>query len=321
MKANANSSIWHEHLLGMLAGAILTGAALPALAADGVLEINQTCAEGPGCFPGDSAGFPVQLANPGSYHLTGNLTVDDEATNAIRIMAAHITIDLGGFTISGPAVCSGEPVTSCTNAGTGDGILAANNPDNFHDITIRNGDIRGMGDDAISLQNIGGVHVDGVRAVGNAGFGFKLGPRAQITNSLAASNLENGISASTASRVHGSTSMHNGGIGMNLAGGITIVTDSLSINNGNIGLNCGAAETDTCTIDGVTSSQNENFGMTLGNHAILRGSNITANANGQVIFNGEGGYVGNVISGGTPVSGTGAVELGLNLCNGDTSCP
>lgn len=29
----------------------------PAFASDGVLEINQTCAAGPGCFAGDTAGF------------------------------------------------------------------------------------------------------------------------------------------------------------------------------------------------------------------------------------------------------------------------
>ena len=35
--------------------------ATPALASDGVLEINQTCAVQTGCFTGDTAGFPVTI--------------------------------------------------------------------------------------------------------------------------------------------------------------------------------------------------------------------------------------------------------------------
>lgn len=305
----------------LLCAALVMTAAMPANGADGVLEINQTCAEGPGCFAGDSAGFPVQIANSGSYRLTGNLTVDDGATTVIRIFTAHVTIDLGGFTISGPAVCSDRPVTGCTNGGTGDGIFAAVSP-NHHDITIKNGDIRGMGDDAIALGNIGNVHVDRIRAVSNAGYGFRLGPRSLVTNSYAHANLGLGISSGESARVSDSTFMHNGGTGMSLGGGTTIVTNCLTINNGNTGLSCGAADTDTCIIDGVISSLNANFGMTLGgDHMLLRDSNIASNTTGQVLVSGDGGYVGNVISGGSTVAGAGAIQLGLNLCNGDTNCP
>ena len=35
--------------------------ASPALAVDGVLEINQTCAVLTGCFAGDIPGFPVTI--------------------------------------------------------------------------------------------------------------------------------------------------------------------------------------------------------------------------------------------------------------------
>lgn len=42
-----------------------------AVAADGELEINQACAgSSVGCFPGDSAGFPVSITQPGSYRFT-----------------------------------------------------------------------------------------------------------------------------------------------------------------------------------------------------------------------------------------------------------
>ena len=40
---------------------------IPAIASDGVLEINQTCAVQTGCFSGDVAGFPVTISTSGSY--------------------------------------------------------------------------------------------------------------------------------------------------------------------------------------------------------------------------------------------------------------
>jgi hypothetical protein len=49
--------------------------AAPALASDGVLEINQTCAVETGCLAGDSPGFPVTISTAGSYRLTGSLNV------------------------------------------------------------------------------------------------------------------------------------------------------------------------------------------------------------------------------------------------------
>ena len=36
----------------------------PALAVDGVLEINQTCVVQSGCFAGDTPGFPLTISTP-----------------------------------------------------------------------------------------------------------------------------------------------------------------------------------------------------------------------------------------------------------------
>lgn len=50
------------------------------LAADGVLEINQTCAEATGCRPGDGSGFPVTISSPGNFIPTRDLEVPAGAT-------------------------------------------------------------------------------------------------------------------------------------------------------------------------------------------------------------------------------------------------
>ena len=76
--------------LQLLSAAAILAPALgpaPALADAGRLEINQICAVETGCFPGDAAGFPVTLTTPGSYALTGNLSLalESPSTHAIEI--------------------------------------------------------------------------------------------------------------------------------------------------------------------------------------------------------------------------------------------
>jgi hypothetical protein len=66
--------------------------AAPALAVDGVLEINQTCALETGCFAGDSAGFPVEVIVSGSYRLTGNLIAPSTSTTMIVINSENVTV-------------------------------------------------------------------------------------------------------------------------------------------------------------------------------------------------------------------------------------
>ena len=74
-----------------------------ALASDGVVEINQTCATRVGCFMNDSEGFPVFISEPGSYRLTSDLTLPTAADlDGIRVSGSNVTIDLNGFTINGP---------------------------------------------------------------------------------------------------------------------------------------------------------------------------------------------------------------------------
>ena len=63
----------------------------PALADDGVLGINATCAVQTGRFAGDTPGYPVTLSQPGSYRLTSNLVQPDAATSVIRATANDVS--------------------------------------------------------------------------------------------------------------------------------------------------------------------------------------------------------------------------------------
>src|SRR5438270_9518468 len=75
--------------------------------------------------PGDTPGFPVTISQPGSYRLSGNLTVPDANTTAISVTDNNITIDSQGFSILGLTTGVGVPVTSCSPAGNGQGVSSS----------------------------------------------------------------------------------------------------------------------------------------------------------------------------------------------------
>src|SRR4051794_26927322 len=100
-------------------------AAIPSglYAVDGVVLIDQNRALAGNLTPGDTPGFPITISAAGSYRLSGNLTISDANTSAIVITAENVTLDLNGFAILGPVVCT-VPVetTVCNSSGTGVGI-------------------------------------------------------------------------------------------------------------------------------------------------------------------------------------------------------
>jgi hypothetical protein len=95
--------------------AALAGSGTPALAqnkggsgsSSGLITIDQAKAEAGGITAGDAPGFPVTISQPGSYRLMGNLTVADPTVTAIRITHPDVTLDLNGFTVKGPNLCTG----------------------------------------------------------------------------------------------------------------------------------------------------------------------------------------------------------------------
>src|SRR6266404_299820 len=129
---------------------ILAMALVPfcAFGVDGMVLINQSTVMAAG-------GFPYRITQPGSYRLSGNLTVPDVNATAIQVMADNVTIDLNGFSIIGPVVCTGFPVQTCSPNPT---FLRASGVDggSYSNITVVNGTVRGMGFYGILLQGQGG---------------------------------------------------------------------------------------------------------------------------------------------------------------------
>jgi hypothetical protein len=158
-------------------------------AVNGIVLIDQNRALAGNVTPGDAPGFPVTISLPGSYRLSGNLTVPDANTTAISTTVNNVTIDLNGFSIIGPTVCLGSPVTSCGPIGFGVGVEG----NSQLSITVINGSVRGMGSIGIDLVGDGGS-VEKVHADSNGPYGI-LVTRGTVSGNTATSNAAAGIIA------------------------------------------------------------------------------------------------------------------------------
>jgi parallel beta-helix repeat protein len=153
--------------------------------------------------------FPITIDAPGTYRLTSNLKVPSANTTAIQITADNVTLDLNGFSIVGPTVCLGSPLT-CKPTGSGQGILASKDA-----VTVLNGTVRGMGNDGIAL----------------------IGKSGRVEKVHVASNGGNGISALGACTLSGNTARSNGAFGILVLGSST-VSDNTAEKNGRAGIQC-----------------------------------------------------------------------------------
>jgi hypothetical protein len=280
---------------GVAAVGLCTGIALlagGARAGDGVLEINQACAVQAGCFPGDSAGFPVTISNSAgtsSFRLTSDLNVPDANTTAISVASGRrASIDLNGFTIAGVTTCALDTsfVTVCTPLGSGIGIDASGAVLAAHD-----GAITGMGGDGIRtahacvLRDLSVAQNGGSGA--SAGFGCLIEANQFLTNQIDGVSLLGGHPDVTT--------------GATPAGGVARLRGNVFLTNGRDGV---AVEI-VSQVENNLFSGNNRYGL-----------------NGYVLIT----YAGNLFSGNStgPVHG-GAINTGGNQCSGpgtvSGSCP
>ena len=198
--------------------------ATPALAVDGVLEINQTCAVQTGCFAGDTPTFPVTIQAAGSYRLTGNLLVLSSAQHGIEVLVEGVSIDLAGFEIRGPELCSGDPVT-CASPDTGDAIHSVQRA-----VRVRNGSVRGLGKTGIALGD--DCSVRDVTALLNAALGIDVGSSCEVRGNRSISNGSIGIRLGNEGLVIENIVNGNVGLGMDLGGLTGFAGNVLTANNG-----------------------------------------------------------------------------------------
>lgn len=235
---------------------------------------------------GDAPGFPVHLTDAGSYRLTGNLDVSQQTNpadvSAIVVTSSFVTLDLNGFSLVGPTLCTGSPISSCAPTGSGNGIDSSS----ANMVRIANGVVRGFGHYGIVAAN---ASVERVQAFNNALTGVWLAFGGAISDSAASENGSDGF-AGAGVLISSSRALANRLSGIYLYPGEA--RDCEAVGNGAIGIHVGAG---------------------------LAHGNVARNNVGCAIDALSGGYARNAVYGtSTLCDGT---ELGQNLCNGSDVCP
>jgi hypothetical protein len=191
----------------LLACSLLLGLAVPALAVDGVIEINQATVAAAG-------GFPFTITQAGSYRLTSNLAVTG-GTHGIAISVANVSIDLNGFTISG----TGAPSTAGVYASDGYGF----------NTTVSNGTVQGMG---VGVELATTARVEKVRALNNTVGGISVGVYSMVTGSTVSQNGGTGIFGDRGSMISGNVSAGNGASGIAVRAGSIVKGNTVYANSG-----------------------------------------------------------------------------------------
>lgn len=228
-----------------------------------------------------SGPLPIVINSPGSYYLTGNLSLATLNTNGITISSNNVTLDLNGYTLTGPGKAAGSSGTGITSAG--------GSPTN---ISIRNGTIldwrnRGVGARFVNSQ------FEFLRVQNNGGSGINTGENCRVSNNtfyqnengiyvgfdgcivtgnVCHSNTSDGIYAYSGT-VTGNTCLNNGGYGISVVSDSTITGNTCVVNTGDgirIAYRCRVAE-NTCNGNGYTT------GDAAGIHATGAGNAILAN--------------------------------------------
>lgn len=199
-------------------------------AVDGTIEINDAKVKAAG-------GYPYKITTRGSYRLTGNL-MTPASTDGIDVTAANVTIDLNGFSITGPGSTNSVPF----------GINASGESD----VTVENGTATGFGE-GVQVGPSGIVR--NVHADAN-GMGISGGNNTLITGCTANSSTDtsgDAILCVAGCAISGNTANGNANVGISSGNGSTISGNIVFHNTTNAGIFCTGSG---CLITGNTAFNN-----------------------------------------------------------------
>jgi len=198
---------------------------------------------------------PISINQSGSYYLTENLSHTNAAVSAINVIADNVTINMMGFTLSGPGKTSGT-----SNSG-----ILINDQTN---VTVMNGTVRGFGANGIvEVSSFGDLHrlID-VQVIDNGGSGiFLRGGNHQVRNCSA---------------------QDNGTIGI-FSGPESLLTHNIAANNGTTGIQ--STSYSILTHNTVSNSQSD--GIIGGQGTIILSNTVQLSQGIQGIFGGFGSKI------------------------------
>lgn len=194
--------------------------------------ITQSSALAGNVSPGDTAGFPITLSQPGNYKLMSNLVVP-AGTIGVEITSPNVTLDLNGFTIAGPVTCTRNTSTyavTCTSSYFSARGVSINQTGGSS--TVRNGTVQGF---YLGIYTAAGeANVENVSARHNGYAGMVLNDGGRISDSVVELNSLYGISAMYTS-MYRVTARFNGSAGISGLG-LAPLYDSYAQYNGGVGV-------------------------------------------------------------------------------------
>jgi parallel beta-helix repeat protein len=216
--------------------------------------------------------LPFIITNGGSYYLTTNLTGSGGGTNGITITANHVTLDLGGFVLSG-----------IPGSGT-----AINVPALQTNLVIHNGTIRGWASGVFGncvngefanlkvSDNSGGIQGGyGCVAVRcsfyNNSYGLQVSDGSTVKDCIGQST-GTAILASDGCTVESCTAMGNGFVGISVGNGCTVKGCTAKAN-----FPAGIKTGDGCTLESCTAMNNTSTGIVAGAGCTIKGCTAKSN--------------------------------------------
>lgn len=279
--------------------------------------------------PGDLDSV-FRIISPGSYYLTGNVNAAF-GKFGIEIGTSDVTLDLGGYVVSGIGSSPGF-----------DGIRAS--ATGVANITIRNGTVSdwgGHGIDLAALASNGGL-IENVTLRSNLESGLVTGLGYSVQSCVSQSNSLLGIDAGNGSNVSKCITRQNGTLGLRIGDGAA-ATDCTSVSNGTVGISAGFdSRVERCSatanagsgisarysiVSGCTANLNIGNGIEVSSACLVVGN--TCSSNGASGGNAAGILVSsldNRIEGnnctdsdrGIDVNGAGNIIV-RNTCSGNTT--
>jgi hypothetical protein len=274
---------------------------------------------------------PCTISSSGSYYLTKNLT---STGTAITISADDVTLDLCGFTLTGPG------------SGTNYGIYM----NGRKNIEIRNGTIKSFGTDGIydSSSSGGNQRILRVQVIGNKRYGIYLhGSTNQIKDCVISGNGSSyagfvyGINTAAGCAITGNTVYENGMAATGNVSGIYTgsgckITDNVVYGNGVsaggvvYGINCdsGSTITDNSVFSNGSYATNTVYGIyALNSSNTISGNTVHGNGIfssgglGSGIYTMDAGSIMNNIvrsNGGPGITGTNFCQIIQNTITGNS---
>ncbi len=273
--------------------------------------------------PGDATCL-FRISQPGSYYLTGNVT-GVAGKHAIVIASGNVTLDLGGFTLSGPG-----------GAGGASGIV---NSVSLGDVVVRNGRVvfwPGAGADLLNVPGSTGCALEGLTAVGNQARGLRASHSGRISACTAYGNQGPGIVVPSSCTAESCNTASNVGDGFEIAGGSSLRSCTASLNSaGGFVVSGGTASFENCSATnnagngfvsdqgavfaGCVAGENSGSGIVTNSgsivrHCMARGNALDGiNVYGDACLIIENDFLGNGAGPGFPAAGV-HLNAGVSRC-------